>query len=70
MSSANCGARKRFSRPTPTQLLGLRRDPCFETPVQLRDFLGALAQFAEEARVLHRDDRLRCEILQKRDLLV
>ena len=31
---------------------------------------GALAQFAQEPRVLHRDDRLRGEVLQQRDLLV
>ena len=31
---------------------------------------GALAQFAEQPRVLHRDDRLGGEVLQQRDLLV
>ena len=34
------------------------------------EIAGALAQFAEQPRVLHRDDRLRREVLQQRDLLV
>src|SRR5580704_5334985 len=29
-----------------------------------------LARFTDEPRVLHRDDRLRCKVLQHRDLLV
>ena len=32
--------------------------------------LQGLARLGQEPRVLHRDDRLRCEILQQRDLLV
>ena len=37
---------------------------------RLFEVAGALAQFAEQPRVLHRDDRLRREVLQQRDLLV
>ena len=34
------------------------------------EIAGALAQFAEQPRILHRDHRLRREILEQRDLLV
>src|SRR5205823_10171782 len=35
---------------------------------RLLEVARALAQFSEQARILHRDDRLRREILQRRDL--
>ena len=70
MSSANCGARNRFSRPTRPHFVDLLGDPRCEAAVQSGHFLGALAQFAKKPRVLHRDDRLRREILQQPDLHV
>ena len=42
----------------------------FEAAVQLSDLVGALAQFAEQPRVVHRNDCLRREIFEQRDLLV
>jgi len=42
----------------------LRRDPRFQFAVPPGDLIGPRAQFAEQPRVLHRDDRLRREILQ------
>jgi len=70
MSSANCGARNRFSRPTRPQFVDLRSDPRFETTVQCSNLLRALTQFTEQSCILHRDDRLRREILQQPDLHV
>src|SRR5438105_5173590 len=32
--------------------------------------LQGFARLVDEPRILHRDDRLRCEVLQQRDLLV
>ena len=55
--------------PDPTQLLDLLGDPRFEPAVEFCDLLGALAQFAQQPRVFHRDHRLRREVLQQRDLL-
>jgi hypothetical protein len=43
-------------------------DPRFEAAVQFCDLLGTLAQLAQQPRVLHRDHRLRREVLQQRDL--
>jgi hypothetical protein len=37
---------------------------------RLLQILRALPQFAEEARILHRDHRLRRKVLQQRDLLI
>ena len=54
----------------PLQFAELRRDPVLQLPVPRRDLVGARPQFAEQPRVLHRDDRLRREILYQRDLLV
>src|ERR1700757_2107736 len=48
--------------PDPAQLVDLFRDPYFETAVKLSDLLRALPQFNKQARVLHRDDRLRREV--------
>src|SRR5256885_1266919 len=45
-------------------------DPFGKFAVARSQFVGAFAQFAEQPRVLDRDDRLRREILQQRDLLV
>jgi hypothetical protein len=59
-----------FEAADPAQLLDLLGDPRFETTVQLRYLIGALMQFVDQPRVLHRNDRLRGEILQQRDLLV
>ena len=61
---------KPLQPPDPAQLLDLLGDPRFEPAVEFGDLLGALAQFAQQPRVLHRDHRLRREILQQRDLLV
>ena len=47
-----------------TQFVNLGGDPRLQIAVQLPDLLGALPQFAEQPRVLHRDDRLRGEVLQ------
>ena len=41
-----------------------------KTSVEFRDLVGTLPQFPKQPRILHRDDRLRREILQQRDLLV
>ena len=64
------GREEPLQSPDPAQLLDLLGDPRFEAAVQFGHLLGALAQFAKEPRVLHRDDRLRREILQERDLFV
>src|SRR6202043_1101503 len=34
------------------------------------EIAGALAQFAEQPRILHRDHRLRRKVLKERDLLI
>ena len=52
------------------QFVNLLGDPRLQIAVQLPDLLGALAQFAQQPRVLHRDDRLGCKVLQQRNLLV
>jgi len=54
---------KPLQPPDPPQLFDLFGDARFETTVQLRYLIGALAQFADQPRVLHCDDRLRREIL-------
>src|ERR1051325_7149165 len=41
-----------------------------QCPLAARQFVGAVAQFVEQARVLHRDDGLRREVFEKRNLLV
>ena len=45
-------------------LLHLGGDSHLQIAVQLPDLLGALAQFAQEPRILHRNHRLRRKILQ------
>jgi hypothetical protein len=52
------------------QLIDLIGDSRLKPTIQLRHFVGALAQFTEQPRILHRDHRLLREILQQRDLLV
>src|SRR6516225_7607489 len=49
--------------PDPAQLLDLSGDARLQLAVQLSDLLGALAQLAQQASILHRDDRLRREVL-------
>jgi hypothetical protein len=53
-----------------TQFVNLGGDTRLQIAVQLPDLLGALPQLAQQSRVFHRDDCLRCEILDQRDLLV
>jgi hypothetical protein len=55
---------KPFQPPDPPQFLDLFRDPGVQAAIQFRDLVGALAQFTKQSRVLHRDDRLRREVLQ------
>jgi hypothetical protein len=61
-------------REKPAQFAGaldlgeLRRDPRLKLAVPPGDLLGALAQFGQEAGVLHRDDRLDREVLKPGDL--
>src|SRR6516165_5160754 len=58
-------------QPSDTpQFLDLFSNPRFEAAVQLSYLIGALAQFVQQPRVLHCNNRLRGEILQQRDLLV
>src|SRR6516164_5243362 len=64
------GREKPLQPPDPAQLFDLFGDACLKSPVEFCDLLGALAQFAEQPRVLHRNDRLRRKILQQRNLLV
>ena len=54
----------------PPQFLHLFGDPHFETAVQFRYLVGPLPQFAEQPRVFHCDDRLRCKVLQQRDFFL
>ena len=61
---------KPLQPPNAPQFLNLFRDPRFETAVQFRYLIGALTQFIQQPGVLHRDDRLRREVLQQRNLLV
>src|SRR5215469_11050635 len=61
---------KSLQPPDPSQFIDLVRDPRFETTVKFCHFIGALTQFAKEARIFHRDDGLRSKIFEKRDLLV
>jgi len=50
--------------PNAPEFLDLFRDPGLQAAIQFRDLVGALAQFTKQSRVLHRDDRLRREVLQ------
>src|SRR5215472_3751846 len=52
------------------QLLDLLGNPRLQPAVQLGYLIGALAQFTQQPRILHRDDRLRCEVLQQRDFFI
>ena len=61
---------KALQPPDPAQFIDLLGDARFKPAVQLCHLVGALAQFRQEARVLHRDDRLRRETLQEGDLFV
>src|ERR1700732_725014 len=63
-------------RQEPAQFAGppdpgeFPRDPRLQLAVPAGNLLGTLAQFAQQPRVLDRDNRLRGEVLQQRDLLV
>src|SRR6516165_11482927 len=57
-----------FQPPDAAQLFHLVGDAGFEASVQFGDLLGALAQLAQEPRILHRNDGLRREVLQQRNL--
>jgi hypothetical protein len=61
---------KTLQSADPPQLLDLLSDPRLQASVQFRHLVSARAQLAQEPCVLDRDDRLRCEVLQQRDLLV
>jgi hypothetical protein len=61
---------KPFQPPNPPEFFDLFSDPRLQTAVQFRHFVGPLAQFAQQPCVLHRDHRLRGEVLQQGDLLV
>ena len=52
------------------QFVNLLGHPRFEPAIEFADLIGALAQFAQQPRILHRDNRLGREVLQERDLLV
>jgi hypothetical protein len=54
---------KALQPPNPAQLIDLLGDAGFEASVELGDLLGALAEFAQEPRVLDRDHGLRREVL-------
>ena len=54
----------------PPQLLDLFGDPCFKTAVQFAHLLGALAQFVQQPRIFHCNDRLRGEVFQQSNLFV
>src|SRR5262252_5792937 len=56
--------------PDPTQFVDLLGDARLQLPVPPGDLVGALAQFTQEPRVLHRDHCLRGKIFEQRDLLV
>src|SRR6516164_3656538 len=47
-----------FQPPDPPQLLDLFGDPRLKNTVQFGYLIGALLQFVQQPRVLHRDDRL------------
>jgi hypothetical protein len=55
---------KAFQPSDSTQFVNLLGHPRLQIAVQLPDLLGALPQFAQQPRVLHRDDRLSGEVLQ------
>ena len=57
-----------FQPPDPAQFLDLLGYVGFKAPVEFRHFFGALPQFAQQARILHRDHRLRCEVFKQCDL--
>src|SRR5262249_11436250 len=48
----------------PSQFFDLLCDPCLKAAVQFRYFLGALPEFTEQPRVVHRNDGLLRETLQ------
>src|SRR5215469_5039265 len=56
--------------PDPTQFLHLSDDACFQFSVPSGNLLRARSQFAQQSRVLHRNNRLRGEILEESDLLI
>ena len=68
LSKLRC--QKPLQSPDAPQFLDLRGDARFEAAVQLRHLVGALTQFTKEPRILHRDHRLRREVLQQFNLLV
>jgi hypothetical protein len=70
MRSSPARSRARSASSAPVKLLDLRGDPRFEFAIPAGDFIGTLAQFTQQPRILHCDDRLRDEILEQRDLLV
>jgi hypothetical protein len=61
---------KPLEAPHALQFAELSGDARRQFAVHRRDLVGARAQFAQESRILPRDDRLRGAVLQQRDLLV
>src|SRR6516165_9472704 len=64
------GREETLQPPDASQFLHQFGDPRFKPTIEYRHLVGALAQFAEQARIFHRDHRLRREVLQESDLLV
>ena len=62
LSKLRC--QKPLQPPDAPQFLDLLGDAVLETAIQLRHLIGALAQFAQQPRVFHRDDCLLGEVLQ------
>src|SRR5262249_970088 len=64
------GREKPLQPADTTEFLDLCSDTRLQTAVQFGDVLGALTQFAEQPGILHRDDRVRPEVLYQRNLLL
>src|SRR6266536_6614319 len=61
--------REKALKPSdPPQLLDLFGDARLQASIQLRHLVGALAQLAQQPRVLDRDHRLRREVFDQPDL--
>ena len=58
---------KPLQPPDAPQFLDLLGDSRFKAAIELRHLVGALAQFANQAGVLHRDHRLCGEVFKQRD---
>jgi len=61
---------KPFQSSDSTQFVNLLGYARLQASVQFRHLVGTLPQLGKKPRIFHRDDRLRCEVLQQGDLLV